>query len=197
VESDQIDVLALAVLGDLEEINDSFEARGARQVWSDVVQTDRKDRLDLDFTLFHTVALAGRHVRAHPDSDAAGDFTASYSVTQTSCEDHLKPSTLAGACGGALMARLHRAQVCPTLRCKGRGRERNRVCCKLLLCAAFTTPMRRTRPGIRAYEGHLEDAPHTPDSAHPVAAPRAGCSIKPAQAGRRGAGLAQPQDGNG
>jgi hypothetical protein len=92
VESDQIDVLALAVLGDLEEINDSLEARGARQVWSDVVQTDRQDRLDLDFTLFHTVSLAGRHMRAHPDADAAGDLTASDSVAQTSCEDHLKPS---------------------------------------------------------------------------------------------------------
>jgi hypothetical protein len=43
VEPDEVDVLAGAVLGDLEEIDDAFESGRARELGRDVGHFDRQD----------------------------------------------------------------------------------------------------------------------------------------------------------
>src|SRR5216684_4257775 len=76
VEPDQINILALAVLRDLEEVDHTVETRLSRQLWSDIRKTDRQDRIHFDLTLFHGVADADRHAGTHPYSHAARDFSA-------------------------------------------------------------------------------------------------------------------------
>jgi len=88
VEPDQIDVLALAVLRDLEEVDHPLETRLPREVWRDVFEADRQDRIHLDLTLFHAVAVADLDVGTHPYADAARDFAAPNSLAQALGEDH-------------------------------------------------------------------------------------------------------------
>jgi hypothetical protein len=90
VEPDQIDVLALTVLRHLEEVDHTLETRLSRQLWSDIRETDRQDRIHFDLTLFHAVAVADLDVRTHPYPDAASDFSATNSIAQALGEDHLE-----------------------------------------------------------------------------------------------------------
>jgi hypothetical protein len=73
MKANKVDVLAPTVLRDLEEINDSLEARGSRQLWRDVIDADWQYRINLDLAIAHTIALADAHARVHPDADAARD----------------------------------------------------------------------------------------------------------------------------
>ena len=73
---------------DLEKIDDSKEARLARQLWSDVQKTDWLNGIDFDLTFLHAVALAGRDMGAGPDAHAASDFTATNAIAKTLGEDH-------------------------------------------------------------------------------------------------------------
>jgi hypothetical protein len=95
VKSDEIDVLAPTVLRDLEEIDHTLETRRSSQLWSDIRETDRQDRIHLDLTLFHPVAVAHLYVRTHPYPDAASDVAAANSVAQALGEDHLESLLLA------------------------------------------------------------------------------------------------------
>src|ERR1700679_2550569 len=52
VESNQVDIFAFTVLGDLEQIDDTQESRLARQCWSDIRKTDRRDGIHFDLTFF-------------------------------------------------------------------------------------------------------------------------------------------------
>src|SRR6185295_16243968 len=88
VESDQIDVLAAAVFRDLEELDDVFEARASREVWSDLGQTDRPNRIHFDLALIHAVPPANLDVGTGPDSNAAGDGAPSHSFPEPLGEDH-------------------------------------------------------------------------------------------------------------
>ena len=76
VEANQVDVLTPPVFRDLEEVDDSLEARGTRDGRSDVGIGDREDRVHLDLAFVHPVSPADRHVGTHPDADAAGDLAA-------------------------------------------------------------------------------------------------------------------------
>ena len=90
MESDQIDVLALAVLRDLEKVDHTLKARRSRQLRSNIRETDRQDRIYLDLTLLHPVAVADLYVGTHPDADAASDFAVPNSGAQPLREDHLE-----------------------------------------------------------------------------------------------------------
>lgn len=90
MEPDQIDVLALTVLRDLEEVDHTLETRLSRQLWSDIPEADLQDRIHLDLTLFHAVAVADLDMGTHPYSDAASDFAATNSIAQALGEDHLE-----------------------------------------------------------------------------------------------------------
>ena len=93
MEPDQIDILAFAVLRDLEKVDHAFETRLSRQLWSDVRETDRQDRIHLDLTFFDSVAVTRLDARAHPDSDATGDLTATDSIAQALGEYHMQDSS--------------------------------------------------------------------------------------------------------
>jgi hypothetical protein len=95
MEPDQIDVLALAVLCSLEEIDDALEAGLLSQAWSDIRETDREDRIHLDRALSHAVDTASLDVRTSPDPDAAGDRPAANSLAQAFGEHH-EPSLRRG-----------------------------------------------------------------------------------------------------
>jgi hypothetical protein len=90
VKPDQIDVLAATVLCDLEEVDYTLETRLPRQLWSDIRETDRQDRIHLDLALLHPVAVTDLDVGARPDSDAARDFAATNALSQALREDHAK-----------------------------------------------------------------------------------------------------------
>jgi len=88
VEADQIDILAAAVLGDLEEIDDPVETRLSGQLWCDIRETNRHDRIHLNRTLFHAIADAYRHAGTHPDSHAARNVSATNALAQAPGEEH-------------------------------------------------------------------------------------------------------------
>jgi hypothetical protein len=88
MESNQVDILGLTVFRDLEQIDQAKETRLSRQLWSDVRKTDRLDRIHFDLTFFHTVPGTYSDMGARPDSNAAGDFSATNSFTETLREHH-------------------------------------------------------------------------------------------------------------
>lgn len=90
VESDEIDLLPPTVLRDLEEVDHTLETRRSSELGSDIRETDRQDRIHLDLTLFHPVAVADLDVGTQPYPDAASDVAATNSVTQALGEYHLE-----------------------------------------------------------------------------------------------------------
>jgi hypothetical protein len=88
VEPNEIDILAFAVLCNLEQINDAQETRIARQGWRDIRKTDRLDRIHFDLAFFHSVAVAHYDVRAHPYSDTASDFSSTNSIAKSLGKRH-------------------------------------------------------------------------------------------------------------
>src|ERR1700741_3561841 len=88
MKADQINIVALAVLGCFQEVDHAVEARLARQLRGDIRETDRLDRVHFDLTLFHRIADADRDARPHPYSDAARNLSAPNSAAQTPGEEH-------------------------------------------------------------------------------------------------------------
>ena len=88
MEADEVDVVAGAVLGYFEEVEDAEEAGGSGELRGDVGEADGLDGVDLDLALFHAVAVADDDVRARPDADAAGDFSAADAFAETLGEYH-------------------------------------------------------------------------------------------------------------
>jgi len=81
VESDQIDVVTFTVLCNLEQIDETKEARFASQLWSDIRKTDGCDRIHFNFTFVHTVPATHFDMRTSPYSDTASDFSETNSLT--------------------------------------------------------------------------------------------------------------------
>ena len=80
MEPDQIDILAFTVLRDLKQIEHAQEPGFSGQLWSDIREPDRFDRIHFDFSLcVQAVPAANLDMRACPDADAAGDVTAANS----------------------------------------------------------------------------------------------------------------------
>ena len=79
MEPNQIDIFAFAVLRDLKQIEHPQETRLSRQLWSDIRETYRRDRIYLDLTLFHAIPGAHFDVGTRPYPDAARDFSAANS----------------------------------------------------------------------------------------------------------------------
>jgi hypothetical protein len=88
VEPNQIDILALSVLRDLEQIDQPQEAGLPRQLRSDIRKTDRFDRIHLDLALFHWVSAADFDVGARPYADAARDFSAANALAKPLGKHH-------------------------------------------------------------------------------------------------------------
>jgi len=94
VEPNQINVLAFTVLGNLEQIDETQETRLARQLWSDIRKTDRRDRIHLDLTFLHPVPVTHFDVGTLPYSDTASDLSAAHSLAKTLGERHEEKFTL-------------------------------------------------------------------------------------------------------
>jgi hypothetical protein len=88
VKTYQIHVVARAVPCYLQQIRPALEAGFSRQIMSDVVQRDKLDGIDHDFTFIHPVAPPDLDVRAFPDPDAAGYEPAAHTFPKTFCENH-------------------------------------------------------------------------------------------------------------
>ena len=88
METNQINILPLTMLRDLEQVDETQETRFPRQLRSDVWKADRLDGIHFDLAFLHAVPGSHFHVRANPDSDAAGDFTATNSPAKTFGEHH-------------------------------------------------------------------------------------------------------------
>src|SRR6185503_18220144 len=89
VESHQVHVRAVAMLRDLQQVDDAVEARLPRQLRRDVRHLDLLDRVDFD--LPHcgaAVALARLDARRLPDANAASNLAAPDAGTQTLGEVH-------------------------------------------------------------------------------------------------------------
>jgi hypothetical protein len=95
VESDQIDILAATVFRGLKQVDHTFETRTARQVWSDIGQTDPENRIHFDLTLIHAVARANLDVGTCPYSNTAGDGASSYSLSEPLGKEHEASLSLA------------------------------------------------------------------------------------------------------
>ena len=96
MEPDQIDILAFIVLGDLEQIDETQEARLARQLRSDVRKANRRDRVHFDLTLIHAVPGAHFDMGTRPYSNTASDFTATNSLAKSLREHHKREFTNGG-----------------------------------------------------------------------------------------------------
>ena len=88
MEADEVDVFAAAVFGDFEQVEEAEEAGGAGELRGDVEEADGFDGVDLDLAFFHAVAVAGDHVGAGPDADAAGDFATADAFAKALGEGH-------------------------------------------------------------------------------------------------------------
>ena len=88
MEADEVDPFAFTVLRHLQQIDDAEEAGFARQLGRDIRETDRLDGIDFDLAFFHLITGPDFYVRAHPDADAAGDFSAANSLTEAFREHH-------------------------------------------------------------------------------------------------------------
>src|SRR5579875_62236 len=88
VEPHQVDSVAFAVLGHLEEIDHAEETGGASQPRGDIGEADRLDGIDLDLAFFHPVAAANGDARAFPEAHATGNFAIADSVAQPAGEGH-------------------------------------------------------------------------------------------------------------
>jgi hypothetical protein len=81
METNQIDVFAASVFGNLKEVEHPEKSGCLRQGGSNVRETYGLYGVDLDLPLVvHAVAAADFDVRAQPEPNAAGDFPAADSV---------------------------------------------------------------------------------------------------------------------
>lgn len=81
MESDEINIVAFTMLGDLEQVDQPEESRLSCQLWSDLLKTDWLYRVHLDLAFFHSVTRTNSDVLTRPDSDAARDFSTSNPLT--------------------------------------------------------------------------------------------------------------------
>jgi hypothetical protein len=88
MEANQVDILTPAMLGNLEQIQDSQEPGLAREFWSNVRKPDLVDRIDFNRALFHAVSLTHPHTRTQPEPDATSDFPSPNSIAQALGEGH-------------------------------------------------------------------------------------------------------------
>ena len=79
MEADEIDIIAFAVLGRFDQVEDAKETGSAGEFWRNVGESDGLDGVDLDFAFFHAITRAGADTRACPDAHTYGDLARSHS----------------------------------------------------------------------------------------------------------------------
>lgn len=89
MKANQVDLAAFAVLGNPKQIQHTEESRFARQFWSDVGKSDRRDRIDFDFSFLHPITSTDTHMSAGPDAHRAADAPLTNTVAETFGENHV------------------------------------------------------------------------------------------------------------
>ena len=97
MKTNEIDVLARSMLGDLQEIDDAQEPGFNGQLMGDILKRDLLNRVDLDLALFHPVTMPDFDVRALPDAYATGDGPAPYTLSEPLRENHTERAMLTAA----------------------------------------------------------------------------------------------------
>ncbi|HTT64024.1 MAG TPA: hypothetical protein VMG35_19370 [Bryobacteraceae bacterium] len=88
MKTDQINVSPPAVIGNFKKIDNTEESRFTRQLRSNVGETDRLDRIDLDLAFLHAIPPANSDMRARPNADTASDLSTANAVSQPLRERH-------------------------------------------------------------------------------------------------------------
>ena len=88
MKSDEIHVFATSMFCHLEKVAYGFEAAGACELRSDIVERNQCDRINFDLAFLHPVSPACLHVGPLPYTNAAGDLTRSDAVAQILYEQH-------------------------------------------------------------------------------------------------------------
>jgi len=94
MEANQVGLLAFAVPRDLQEIVNAVEPRFARQIVRDVVDGNRRNRIDDDVSIVHRVAAAHFDMQPRPDADAAFDSAAPDPLAKAFSEHHGAPALI-------------------------------------------------------------------------------------------------------
>src|SRR5262245_25997275 len=76
MEPNQVGLVAFAMPRDLQQVGNAVESRLAGQIVRDVVDGNRRNRIDDDVSILHRVAAAHFHLEPRPDADAAFDSPA-------------------------------------------------------------------------------------------------------------------------
>ena len=88
MEANEINVLAVAMFGNLEQVEDAEESGFAGELRGDVGQADGFNGVNFDSAFFHAIAGACKDVGTRPETDAAGDFASADAVAQAIGEGH-------------------------------------------------------------------------------------------------------------
>src|SRR5580698_8725625 len=90
MEMDEIDILALSMLRHFKQVQNTQKSRLACQLRRDIRKSNGFHGVDLDRALFHAISSANSHMRAHPDSNAAGDLSPTNSFSKPFGKHHGK-----------------------------------------------------------------------------------------------------------
>jgi hypothetical protein len=93
VKADEVNLFAVAVFGDFEQIQDSQESGRAGQFRRDIRKADLLDRVHFDLAFFHAISPAHTHMRSRPYPDAASNVPAPNPITKALGEHHLENSS--------------------------------------------------------------------------------------------------------
>jgi hypothetical protein len=88
METDQVDVLALAVFCYLEQIENAEKAGRKCKLGRDVRKADGVDGVDFNFARIHAISCSHSHVWTRPDANAAGDFAATHALAKALGKHH-------------------------------------------------------------------------------------------------------------
>ena len=88
MEPNQVGLVAFAVPCDLQEIVNAVESGLAGQIVRDVVDGNRRNRIDDDMSIVHRVAAAHLDLEPRPYADAAFDPPAPDPVAKSFGEHH-------------------------------------------------------------------------------------------------------------
>ena len=88
MEPNQVGLVAFAMSRDLHQVGNAIESRLAGQIVRDVVEGNRRNRIDDDVPILHRVAAAHLHLEPRPDANAAFDSAAPDPLAKAFGEHH-------------------------------------------------------------------------------------------------------------
>ncbi|HUR83022.1 MAG TPA: hypothetical protein VM733_19845 [Thermoanaerobaculia bacterium] len=92
MKRDEVNVSPASVSGHFQEIGYRLEAAGACDIVGEILDPDRRDRVDFDRASFQTVLPAHRDARLMPDANGARDRAGPDAIAQVFDEEH-QPAT--------------------------------------------------------------------------------------------------------